>query len=221
MALVVLAGATGASARQLRFGRCVLMAHARVVVRTPKLVVSSVPRTEVVDAVAVTNPTYFTCLRRTGERHKLFAASSDPSPDAGYQSAVAALRVAGHYALYVSAFVQNNPQGPTTQSAEFHVVDVSHDDRQTIELPDPNVGLIGLGEVAVSVDGYMAWAQVNPGDSGTTETVEADTGSGPVTLATAAIPNTLTQLAFHKLAFQGETLTWLRDGQRQSARVEP
>jgi hypothetical protein len=71
----------------------------------------------------------------------------------------------------------------------------------------------------VSVGGYMAWAQVNPHESGTTETVEADIGSGPVALATAAIPGTLTQLAFHKLAFHGETLTWLYDGQSQSAQL--
>jgi hypothetical protein len=51
--------------------------------------------------------------------------------------------------------------------------------------------------------------------------VEADTGSGPITLATAAIPNTLTQLAFRALAFHGETLTWLSDGQPQSAQLKP
>jgi hypothetical protein len=218
-ALLVLAGAIGASARQPRPGRCALVPHARLVVRTPEVVVSSVLHTEVVAAVPVTNPTYSTCLSRTGERNKLFVASSDPSPDAGYQSYLAAFRAAGHYVLYVSAFVQNNPQGPATESAGFHVVDVAHHDRRTIALPDPNIGLIGLGEVAVSVGGYMAWAQVNPNGSGTTETVEADIGSGPVTLATAAIPGTLTQLAFHKLAFHGETLTWLYDGQSQSAQL--
>jgi hypothetical protein len=180
-----------------------------------------VPHTKVVDAVPVTNPTYSTCLSRTGERNKLFVASSDPSPDAGYQSYLAALRAAGHYVLYVSAFVQNNPGGPATESAGFHVVDVAHHDRRTISLPDPNIGLIGLGEVAVSVDGYMAWAQVNPNQTGTTETVEADVGSGPITLATAAVPNTLTQLAFQKLAFDGETLSWLNDGQPENAQLQP
>jgi hypothetical protein len=192
-----------------------------MVVRTPEVVVSSVLHTKVVDAVSVTNPTYSTCLSRTGERKKLFVASSDPSPDAGNQSYVAAFRAAGHYLLYVSAFVQNNPDGPTTESAEFHVVDVAHHDRPTIALPDPNIGLIGLGEVAVSVDGYMAWAQVNPKEGGTTETVEADIGGGPITLATAVIPNTLAQLAFQMLAFKGETLTWLYDGQRQSDQLKP
>lgn len=219
-ALLVLAVAIGASARQLRFGRCALRADASVSVRTPQVVVSSVPETEVVDAEPVTNPAYFTCLRRTGERHKLFVASSDPSPDAGYQSDVAALRAAGHYVLYVSEFIQNNPEGPATDSAAFHVVDVAHHDRQTIGLPDPNIGLIGLGEVAVSVDGYMGWAQVNL-TGGTTEAVEADTGSGPITLAAASIPDTLTHLAFHKLAFHGETLTWLYHGRRQSAQLKP
>lgn len=220
-ALVVLAGARGANARQVRLGRCAVKPHARVVVRTPEVVVSSLPHTEVVDGVPVTNPTYFTCLVRTGERHKLFAASSDPSPDAGYQSYVGAIRAAGHYVLYVSVFIQDNPDGPTTDSAGFHVVDVADHDRQTLAVPDPNIGLIGLGEVAVSVDGYMAWTQVNPENSGTTETVEADTGGGPITLATAPIPDTLTQLAFHKLAFHGETLTWLYDGRRQSAQLKP
>jgi hypothetical protein len=220
-ALVVVAGAMGASARQLRLGRCSLRPHARVVVRTPEVVVSSVSHTEVVDAVPVTNPTYFTCLRGTGERHQLFAAASDPSPDAGYQSYLAAIRAAGHYVLYVSAFTQDNPDGPTTNSARFHVIDVARHDRQTLAVPDPDIGLIGLGEVAVSVDGYIAWAQVNPQDSVTTETVEADTGSGPITLATTPIPNTLTQLAFHKLTFRGETLTWLYDGRRQSAQLKP
>ena len=148
-------------------------------------------------------------------------ASSDPSPDAGYQSDIAALRVAGHYVLYVSEFTQNNPFGPATASAAFHVVDAARHDRQTIALPDPNEGLIGLGEVAVSVDGYMGWAQVNSADSGTTETVEADTGVGPMTLATASIPDTLTHLAFHKLTFRGETLTWLYNGRPQSAQVKP
>jgi hypothetical protein len=220
-ALLLLAGAIGASARQLRLGRCAILPHARVVVRTPELVVSSVLHTKIVDAVPVTNPTYSTCLSRTGERTKLFVASSDPSPDAGYQSYVAAFRAAGHYVLYVSAFIQNNPQGPTTESAAFHVVDVAHHDRRTIALPDPNIGLIGLGELAVSVDGDMAWVQVNPKEGGTTETVEADIGNGPVTLATAAIPNTLTQLAFHKLTFHGDTLTWLNDGEPQSAQLKP
>jgi hypothetical protein len=221
-ALLVLAGPTGASARQLRLGRCALRPHARVVVRTAEVVVSSVLHTEVVAEVPVTNPTYSTCLSRTGERHKLFVASSDPSPDAGYQSYVAAFRAAGHYLLYVSAFIQNNPQGPAKESAGFHVVDVAHHDRRTITLPDPNSGLIPLGEeVALSVNGYMAWAQVNSTESGITETVEADTGGGPITLATAAIPNTLTQLAFHKLAFHGETLTWLYDGQPQSTQLMP
>jgi hypothetical protein len=221
-ALLVFAGAIGASARQLRLGRCALMPRARVVVRTPEVVVSSVPHTEVVGAVPVTNPTYSTCLSRTGERHRLFVASSDPSPDAGYQSYVAAFRAAGHYVLYVSAFVQDNPEPPATESAGFHVVDVAHHDHRTIALPDPNAGLISLGEeVALSVYGYMAWAQVNSTQSAITETVEADTGSGPITLATAAIPNTLTQLAFHKLAFHGETLTWLFDGQPQSAQLKP
>jgi hypothetical protein len=221
-ALLVLAGATGASARQLRPGRCALMPHARVVVRTPETVVSSVLQTKVVAAEPVTNPTYSTCLSRTGERHKLFVASSDPSPDAGYQSYVAAIRAAGHYVLYISAFVQDHPEPPATESAGFHVVDVAHHDRRTIALPDPNAGLIPLGEeVALSLDGYLAWAQVNSTASGTTETVEADTGSGPITLATAAIPNTLTQLAFRKLAFHGETLTWLYDGQPQSAQLKP
>jgi hypothetical protein len=221
-ALLVLAGAIGASARQPRPGRCALVPHARLVVRTPEVVVSSVLHTEVVAEVPVTNPTYSTCLSRTGERHKLFVASSDPSPDAGYQSYVAAFRAAGHYVLYVSAFVQDHPEPPATETAGFHVVDVAHHDRRTITLPDPNAGLIGLGEeVALSVDGYMAWAQVNSTESGTTETVEADTGSGPITLATAAIPNTLTQLAFHGLAFHSETLTWLYDGRRQSAQLKP
>jgi hypothetical protein len=221
-ALLVVVGTGSASGRQLGLGRCALVPHARVVVRTPEVVVSSVFHTKVVDAVPVTNPTYSTCLRRTGERNRLFVASSDPSPDAGYQSYVAAFRAAGHYVLYVSAFVQESPEPPVTESAGFHVVDVAHHDRRTIALPDPNIGLIGLGdEVALSVDGYMAWAQVNPNGSGTTETVEADTGGGPITLATAAIPDTLTQLAFHKLAFQGETLTWLDDGQPQSAQLKP
>jgi hypothetical protein len=219
-ALLVLAGAIGASARQLRLGRCALMPHARVVVRTPEVVVSSLLRTELVDAVPATNPTYSTCLSGTGERKKLFVASSDPSPDAGYQSYVAAFRAAGDYVLYVSAFIQNNPEGEATESARFNVVDVGDHDRRTIALPDPNIGLIGLGEVAVSVDGYIAWAQVNPTESGTTETVEADIGSGPETLATAAIPDTLTQLAFQRLAFQGETVTWLYDGRRQSAQLK-
>jgi hypothetical protein len=62
---------------------------------------------------------------------------------------------------------------------------------------------------------------VNSAGSGTTETVDADTGSGAITLATAPIPNTFTRLAFHKLAFHGETLTWLYDGQLQSAQVKP
>jgi hypothetical protein len=220
-ALLVFVGALGASASQLRLGRCAVGPHARVVVRTPEVVVSSVLHTAVVDGVPVTNPTYSTCLSRTGERKRLFVASSDPSPDAGYQSYVAAFRAAGHYVLYVSAFVQNNPQGPTTESAGFHVVDVVHHNRRTIALPDPNIGLIGLGEVAVSVGGYMAWAQVNPKESGTTETVEADIGGGPITLATAAIPDTLTQLAFRKLVFHGETLTWLYDGHGQSAQLKP
>ena len=48
-------------------------------------------------------------------------------------------------------------------------------DRQTLALPDPNIGLIGLGEATVSVGGYLAWVQVNPEATGTTETVEADT----------------------------------------------
>jgi hypothetical protein len=220
-ALVLVAVAMRAGARELRLGRCALKSHARVVVRTGDVVVSSVPRTKVVDAVPVTNPTYSTCLRRTGERHELFAASSNPSPDAGYQSYLAAIRAAGRYVLYVSAFTQNNPGGPTTDSASFHVIDVARHDRQTLTVPDPNIGLIGLGEVAVSIDGSMAWAQVNPQGSVTTETVEADTGSGPITIATAEIPNTLTQLAFHDLAFRGETLTWLYDGRRQSAPLEP
>lgn len=220
-ALLVLAVAIGASARELRFGRCALGHGARVSVRTPQVVVSSVPKTKVVDAEPVTNPAYFTCLRRTGERHKLFVASSDPSPDAGYQSDVAALRAAGHYVLYVSEFIQNNPEGPATESAAFHVVDVAHHDRRTIGLPDPNAGVTGLGDVAVSVDGYMGWAQVNSTGSGTTETVEADTGSAPITLAAASIPDTLTDLVFHKLAFHGETLTWLYNGQRQSAQLKP
>ena len=221
MALVVVAGAMGASARQLRLGRCTPKPHARVVVRTPEVVVSSVSHTEVVGAVPVTNPTYSTCLRKTGERHHLFAASSDPSPDAGYKSYLAAIRAAGHYVLYVSAFTQDNPDGSTTNSARFHVIDVAHHDRQTLAVPDPNIGLIGLGQVAVSLDGYMAWAQVKAQDSVTTETVEADTGSGPITLATAPIPNTLTRLAFRKLAFRGETLTWLYDGRRLSAQLTP
>ena len=219
--LVVIAGAMRASARQLQLGRCALTPHARVVVRTPEVVVSSVPRTKVVDSVPVTSPTYFTCLRRTGERHQLFAASSDPSPDAGYQRYVAALRAAGQYVLYVSASIQDNPDGPTTDSARFHVIDVAHHDRQTLAVPDPNIGLIGLGEVAMSIDGYMAWVQVNPDGSGTTETVEADTGSGPTTVATAPIPDSLTRLAFHKLAFRGGTLTWLYDGRRESAHLKP
>lgn len=219
-ALLVPAGAIGASARQPRLGRCALMPHARVVVRTPEVVVSSVPHTEVVDAVPVTNPTYYTCLSRTGERKRLFVASSDPSPDAGYHSYVAAFRAAGHYVLYISAFIQNNPEGQATESAGFHVVDVAHHDRPTIALPDPNIGLIGLGEVALSVDGYMAWALVNAKESGTTETIEADIGGGPITVATAAIPDTLAQLAFHKLAFHGETLTWLYDGRHQSAQLK-
>jgi hypothetical protein len=192
-----------------------------MVVWTPEVVVSFVYRTEEVDGESVTNPIYFTCLRRTGERHELFAASSDPAPDAGYQSDLAAVRAAGDYVLYVSEFTQNRPDGPTTGSAEFHVIDVAQHDRQTLAVPDPNYGLIGLGEAAISVDGYMAWARVNSQDSVTTETVEADTGGGPITLATAPIPNTLTRLAFHKLAFRGETLTWLYDGRRQSAQLKP
>jgi hypothetical protein len=220
-ALVVVAGAGGASARQLRLGRCALKPHASVVVRTPEVVVSSVPRTKQVDGESVTNPIYFTCLRKTGERHKVFAASSDPSPDAGYQSDLAVVRAAGDYVLYVSAFTQDNPDGPTTGSAEFHVIDVAQHDRQTLVLPDPNYGLTGLGEVAISVDGYLAWAQVNLQDSVAIETVEADTGGGPTTLATAPIPETLTPLAFHELAFSGETLTWLYGGQRQSAQLTP
>jgi hypothetical protein len=220
-ALLVLAGAIGAGARQLRFGRCALPPRARVVVRTPEVVVSSVPHTEHTDAIPVTNPIYHTCLRRSGKWQKLFVASSEPSPDAGYQSYVAAFRAAGHYVLYVSAFTQNSPEGPATESARFHVVDVAHHDRRTIALPDPNAGLTPLGVVALSVDGYLAWAQVNPKESGTTETVEADTGSGPITLATAAIPQTLGQLAFHRLAFHGKTLTWLYNGQPQSAQLKP
>jgi hypothetical protein len=219
--LMVVAGAMGASAKQLRFGRCALTPRARVVARTPEVVLSYVPHTEVVDAVNVTNPTYYTCLRRTGERHQLFAASSDPSPDAGYQSYLAAIRAAGDYVLYVSAFTQDNPDGPTTGSAIFHVIDVADHDRQTLTLPDPNYGLIGLGEVAISVDGYMAWAQVNPQASVTTEAVEADTGGGAITIASAPIADTLTRLAFHKLAFRGETLTWLDDGRRQSEQLKP
>ena len=197
---------------------CALPPHARVVARTPQVVVSSVPHTTTVDAVGVTNPTYFTCLTRTGERHKLFAASSDPSPDAGYQSYLGAIRIAGHYVAYVSAFTQDNPAGPTTSSATYHVIDVADHDRQTLSLADPNIGLIGVGPMAVSADGYLAWAQVNSTTSGTTETVEADTGSGPVTIATAPIPATLTPLAFSKLAFADETLTWTYAGRRQSAR---
>jgi hypothetical protein len=221
-ALAVLAGAIGASARQPRLGRCALVPHARVVVRTPEMVVSSVLHREVVAAEPVTNPTYSTCLSRTGERHKLFVASSDPSPDAGYQSYVAAFRAAGHYLLYISAFVQDHPEPPATETAAFHVVDVAHHDRRTIALPDPNAGLIPLGEeVALSVAGYVAWAQVNSTEGGITETVEADTGSGPITLASAAIPNTLTEFAFHTLAFHGETLTWTYDGQPQSAQLKP
>jgi hypothetical protein len=219
--LVMFGGAIRANARQVRLVHCALKPHARVIVRTPEVVVSSVPHTEVIDAVSVTNPIYFTCLRRTGERHKLFAASSDPSPDAGYQSYAAAFRAAGHYVLYVSAFVQDSPDGTTTDNANFHVVDVAHHDRQTLAIPDPSFDLIGVGEVAVSVDGYMAWVQVNGAGSGTTETVEADTGGGPITLATALIPGTLTQLAFHKLAFHGETLTWLNDGRRQGMQLKP
>jgi hypothetical protein len=215
-ALVVLAGPIDASAKQRRFGRCRLRPDASLVARTPRVVVSSVPETEVVDAEPVTNPAYFTCLRRTGERHRLFTASSDPSPDAGYQSDLAALRAAGHYVLYVSEFTQNNPDGPATDSASFHVVDVARHNRQTIALPDPNAGLTGLGEVAVSVDGYIGWAQVENGE--TIETVEADTGSGPITLATAPTPG---PVAFHKLAFRGETLTWLYHGRPQSAKLEP
>jgi len=219
--VVGVAGATGASAGQRHLGRCALPRHTTVLLRTGAVIVSSVPRTDIVDAVPVTNPTYYTCLRRTGERRQLFAASSDPSPDAGYQSDLAAIRVAGSYVAYVSEFTQDNPDGPTTGSATFHVVDVAHHDHQTLTLPDPNYGLIGLDEVAVSADGYLAWAQVNLQQGMTTETVEADTGGGPMTLATAPIPNTLTRLAFHKLAFRGETLTWLEHGRRQSARLTP
>jgi hypothetical protein len=221
LALVVVVGAGGASASQLPRGRCALKPHARLVVLTPDVVVNSVSRTEQVGGESVSNPIYFTCLRTTGERHKLFAASSDPSPDAGYESDLAVVRAAGDYVLYVSAFTQDNPDGPTTGSAEFHVIDVAQHDGQTLVLPDPNYGLIGLGEVAISADGYMAWAQVNVQDSVTTETVEADTGGGPTTLATAPIPDSLTSLAFHQLAFRGETLTWLYDGQRGSAQLTP
>jgi hypothetical protein len=220
-ALVVAGGAGGASARQLRLGRCALKPRASLVVRTPEVVVSSMHRTEEVDGESVTNPIYFTCLRKNGERHELFAASSDPSPDAGYESGLAVVRAAGYYVLYVSEFTQDNPDGPTTGSAEFHIIDVAQHDRQTLALPDPNYGLTGLGEVAISVDGYMAWAQLNLQDGVTTETVEADTGGGPTTLATAPIPDTLTRLAFHKLAFSGETLTWLYGGRPQSAQLKP
>jgi hypothetical protein len=220
-ALVMVTGAGGASARQLPLGRCVLKPRASVVVRTPEVVVSSVPRTEHVDGVSVTNPVYFTCLRKTGERHEIFAASSDPSPDAGNENDLAVVRAAGDYVLYVSEFTQDHPDGPTTGSAEFRVIDVAQHDRQTLAFPDPNYGLTGLGEVAISVDGYLAWAQVNLQDSVTTETVEADIGGGPTTLATAPIPDTLTPLAFHELAFSGETLSWLYRGQRQSAQLKP
>lgn len=220
-ALMVVTGAGGASARQLRVGRCALKPQASAVVRTPEVVVSSVPRTEAVDGESVSNPIYFTCLRKTGARHTFFAASSDPSPDAGYQSDLAVVRAAGDYVLYISSFTRDSPDGPTTGSAEFHVIDVARHDRQTLALSDPNYGLIGLGEVAISVDGFMAWAQVNLQDSVTTETVEADTGAGPTTLATASIPDTLRSLAFHKLAFSGETLTWLYGGQGQSAQLKP
>jgi hypothetical protein len=117
--------------------------------------------------------------------------------------------------------LKTHPEPPTTESAEFHVVDVAHHDRQTLALPDPNSGIPLGEEVALSVDGYIAWAQVNSAESGITETVEADTGSGGISLDTAPIPNTLTQLAFHKLAFHGQTLTWLYDGQPQSAQLKP
>jgi hypothetical protein len=221
-ALVVLGGAaTGAAARRLHLGRCALMRHAKVVAATPEVVVARMPHTKVFDGESVTNPIYYTCLRRSGRWQKLFVGASEPSPDAGYRSYVAAVRAAGHYVLYISAFTQNNPEGPVTETAQFHVVDVAHRDRHTIELPDPDIELIGVGEVAVSEAGYMAWAQVNGLEAATTETVEADTGGGPITLATAATPDTLTQLPFHKLAFQGATLTWLENGQSQSAQLTP
>jgi hypothetical protein len=220
-ALVVVAGAGGASARQLRPGPCALKPHARLVVRTPVVVVSSVPRTKRVEGESVTNPVYFTCLRKTGESHQIFAASSAPSPDAGYQSELAVVRAAGDYVLYISAFTQDNPDGPTTGSAEFHIIDVAQHNLQTLTLPDPDYGETGLGEVAISVDGYLAWAQVDLQGTAPTETVEADTGGGPTTLATAPIPDTFTPLPFHQLAFAGETLTWLYDGQGQSAQLTP
>jgi hypothetical protein len=221
IALVMLAGSLNASASRSGRGRCAVTGHARVVARTPQLLVSSVPHRQVVDAVPVTNATYFTCLLRTGEQNEMFAASSDPSPDAGYQSYLGAIRAAGHFVLYVSAFVQDNPGAPTTQTAMLHVVDAAEDDRQTLAVRDPNIGLIPLGDVALSVAGYMAWAQLSTSFGATTETVEADTGSGPITLASAPLPATLTPLAFHKLSFHGETLTWLSDGRRQSAPLSP
>jgi hypothetical protein len=221
-ALVVLGGAaSGAAARPLHFGRCALLRHAKVVAATPQVVVTRRPLTKVVGAEPVTNPIYDTCLRRSGKWRRLFVGASEPSPDAGSRSYVAAVRAAGHYVLYISAFTQNNPEGPVTETARFHVVDVAHRDRQTIGLPDPDIELIGVGEVAVSEAGYMAWAQVNGLEAATTETVEADTGGGPITLATAATPDTLTQLPFHKLAFQGATLTWLENGHPQSAQLTP
>lgn len=185
------------------------------------MVVTSVPQTETADAEPVTNPVHFTCLRRTGERHKLFVALSDPSPDAGYQRDIAALRVAGHYVPYVSEFIQNNPEGSASDRGSFQLVDVARHDRRTIALPDPSLSVIGAGEVAVSVDGCMASTGVNPTGSVLTETVEADSGGGPIIIATAAIPAMLTRLAFHMLAFHGDTLTWLYHGRRQSAQLKP
>jgi hypothetical protein len=220
-ALMVFIGSTRATARQLHRERCAPRPPARQVVRTPQVVVNSVPQTEVIGAVRMTNLQYFTCLRATGERRRLFFARSGPSSHGEYRAYLAAIRAAGRFVLYVSAFVQHHPDGRTTESAYLNEVDVQHLNRVTFSFPDPDIGLIGLGDIALSVDGYIAWAQVNRQQTATTETIEASTGGPPTIVATAPIPNTLTRLAFHKLAFDGETLTWLYDGRRQSAQLTP
>jgi hypothetical protein len=217
----MLASPATAGARAMRtkhpdLGKCALKRSFKLFTETPEVVVSWASRTSVVGDVSVSNTVYSTCLRRTGERHQLYADSSDPSPDAGYVNQVAALRAAGDYVLFVSSFTQDNPDGSTTGSAEFHLIDVADHNHTVVAIPDPNYGLIGFEEIAVSTNGFIGWAQINVGSTAVTETVEADTGSGPVAVATAPIPDTLTFLPFHNLAFHGETLTWTES---QSARL--
>jgi hypothetical protein len=219
----MLASPATAGARAMRtkhpdLGKCALKRSFKLFTETPEVVVSWASRTSVVGDVSVSNIVYSTCLRRTGERHQLYADSSDPSPDAGYVNQVAALRAAGDYVLFVSSFTQDNPDG-STGDAGFHLVDVADHNHTVIAIPDPNYGLIGLDDIAVSTDGFIGWAQVNVETAGVTETVEGDTGSGPVAVASAPIPDTLTFLPFHNLAFRGETLTWTESQSAQLTRT--